>query len=98
MPSDKYWSDKTADSHLARLDVKKQNKKELQGFLHLFDSPPPPDPASQQFTGKKKKEREASAMFACSLCVSNSASRVDVIFQTAHQCVYVLGARKFFSK
>lgn len=83
---------KIGEGHLAQLDVKKQNKKELQGFLHLFDPLAPPLGNSQE------KEREASAMFACSLCVSNSASRVDVIFQTAHQCVYVLGARKFFSK
>lgn len=31
-----------------------------------------------------------------SLCERLAASRVDVIFQTAHQSVYVLGARKFF--
>lgn len=31
-----------------------------------------------------------------SLCEQLSASGVDVIFHTAHQWVYVLGARKFF--
>lgn len=65
MPSDKYWLDKIADSHLARLDVKKQNKKELQGFLHLFDSPPTPPLSNSQ---ERERERGLGNVCLFSLC------------------------------
>lgn len=41
-------------------------------------------------------EKTPPCLLVLSLCERLAASRVDVIFQTAHQSVYVLGARKFF--
>ena len=45
---------------------------------------------------QSKSQKELGSVCLFSVCEQLSASGVDVMFQTAHQCVYVLGARKFF--